>query len=304
MMAIISELRPQQEVKNLKIKKAVIPAAGFGTRFLPITKVMSKELLPIIDRPAIEYVVKEAIDAGIEEILLIISPHKTEVLDYFKTNKILEDFLIEKNNTEGLKLIREYKDIKINYVIQHEQLGLGHAVLHAKDFIGNEPFAILLGDDLFYGKNKPAIKELIDVFSKYDGHILGTMTVTDEETRKYGIADPILNQKGPVYELKGFVEKPNPEEAPSRSAACGRYILKPIIFKYLETQAKGVGGEIQLTDAILNSTKETKLYSYDIKAKRYDIGSKDGYLKAIVEFALRRDDLRDKMLEIIDENSN
>ncbi len=302
MMAIILELRPVQEVKNLKIKKAVIPAAGFGTRFLPITKVVSKELLPIIDRPAIEYVVREAYEAGIKEILLIISPHKKEILNFFKTNEVLENFLIEKNNQEGLRLIREYDHLNVEYVIQHEQLGLGHAVLQAKEFVGNEPFAVLLGDDLFYGKDMPAIGELIEVFEKYDGHILGTMTVRDEETIKYGIADPISNQKGPVYELKGFVEKPKTEDAPSRSAACGRYILKPVIFKYLETQTKGVGGEIQLTDAILNSTKETKLYSYDIKAKRYDIGSKDGYLKAIVEYALRRDDLKDKMKEILKDN--
>lgn len=303
MTAITLELPQLREVKKLKVKKAVIPAAGFGTRFLPITKVISKELLPIIDRPAIEYIVKEAIEAGIEEILLIISPHKTEVIDYFKTNNVLEEFLNDKKNYEAIKLINEFKNIKIDYAIQKEQLGLGHAILHAKEFVKNEPFAVLLGDDLFYSDTKPAIKQLIDAFKTYDGHIIGTMTVPDEDTVKYGICKTLPNQKGPVYELDDFIEKPQPHEVTSRSAASGRYILKPIIFKYLETQSKGKGGEIQLTDAILRSKVETKLYSFDLDAKRYDIGSKEGYLKAIVEYSLRRDDLKDKMKEIIKNNS-
>lgn len=301
-MANILELWPQLEVRILKIRKAVIPAGGFGTRFLPITKIMSKELLPIIDRPAIEYVVREAVEAGIEEILLIINPHKTEIVNYFKPNLILEDFLQERNNLSAIKLIKELENIKIKYVIQDKQLGLGHAVLQAKEFVGNEPFAVLLGDDLFYGAAKPAIQELIEVFNHHDGHILGTMIVPDEDTIKYGICDPLPNQTGPVYELKGFVEKPLPDVAPSRIAGCGRYILKPEIFKYLATQTKGVGGEIQLTDSIVESMKETKLYSYNLNATRYDIGSKEGYLKAIVEYALRRDDLKEAMKSIIKNN--
>lgn len=302
MMATIFALRPLLEVMKMKIKKAVIPAAGFGTRFLPITKVMAKELLPIIDRPALEYIVKEAVSAGISEILIIISPHKDEIKNYFETNHVLEEFLTERGNFEALKLINEFANIKIEYVIQYEQLGLGHAVLHAKDFVKDEPFAVLLGDDLFYSEDKPAIKELIDRYEQIDGHIIGTMNVLDSETSKYGICDPIANQVGPVFELKGFVEKPQPQDAPSRSASCGRYILHPVIFEYLEKQTRGIGNEIQLTDAILKSMEKIKIYSYDIAAKRYDIGSKEGYLKAIVEIALKRADLKEAMQQIIKDN--
>lgn len=285
----------------MKIKKAIIPAAGFGTRFLPFTKAVPKELLPIIDRPALDYIVEEAIESGITEILIIVSPHKDEVRKYFGRNEVLEDFLTERNNLEALKLIKPRKDVTIEYVIQYEQLGLGHAVLHAKEFTKDEPFAVLLGDDLFYSKTKPATLELIEVFNKNHGHIIGTMAVKLEHTNRYGIVTPKKNQTGPVFELESIVEKPKPEEAPSLSASCGRYILMPSIYKYLEVQKRGVGNEIQLTDAILNSMKEDQVFSYDLKAKRYDIGSKEGYVEAVIEYAIRRDDLKDRVLEIIKE---
>lgn len=286
----------------MKIKKAVIPAAGFGTRFLPITKAMPKELLPIIDKPALHYIVEEAVEAGLNEILIIISPHKEEIKNYFSKNEVLEQFLKERNNLKALKLINEFEDIKISYVIQYEQLGLGHAILHAKNFTKDEPFAVLLGDDIFYSKKTPAIKELIDQFKSYEGHIIGTMEVPIQDTQKYGVTDPIPNQSGPVYELKGFVEKPKPELATSTTASCGRYVLMPSIYEYLEVAKKGVGNEIQLTDAILASMESTKIYSYNLKATRYDVGSKEGYIRAIIEYGLRREELREETAKIIKEN--
>ena len=214
-------------------------------------------------------------------------------------NQVLESL----KNNDGLKLINEFKNIKISYVIQKEQLGLGHAVLHAKDFVNSEPFAVLSGDDLFYSEEKPATKQLIDTYYQNKGHILGTMIVPDEDTVRYGICDLKPNQTGPAYELQGLVEKPQPHEVTSRIASCGRWVLDPIIFKYLETQKPGIGGEIQLTDAIFRSIKERKLFSYNLNAIRYDVGSKEGYLRAVVEYALRRDDLKENMKEIIKENS-
>lgn len=286
----------------MKVRKAVIPAAGFGTRFLPITKAVPKELLPIIDRPAIAYIVDEAIEAGIKEILIIISPHKEQIKDYFVQNQQLEQFLIEKNNHEALKLIAPITGVSITFVIQHEQLGFGHAVLQAKDFVDNEPFAVLTGDDLFYSADKPVMAQLIDVYNQHEGHILGTMKVPKDQVNKYGICAPKPNQTGPVFELVDIVEKPEIENAPSQSASSGRYILRPEIFKYLESQQRGFGNEIQLTDAIKRSMQEVKLFSYDFTGIRYDVGSKEGYLKAIVEYALRRDDLKASMQKIINDN--
>lgn len=283
----------------MKIRKAVIPAAGFGTRFLPITKSVPKELLPIIDKPALAYIVEEAISAGLTEIVIIISEHKEAIKDYFNNNIVLEQFLKERNNLDALKLIAPYDQVNIQFVIQKEQLGLGHAIFQTKKFIAGEPFAVLLGDDLFYGKDKAAISELIDVFNNYDGHILGTMSVPLEHTNRYGIVKPVRNSTGPVFEIDSMIEKPNPKEAPSRSAVAGRYILKPEIFKFLEVQQKGIGNEIQLTDAIISSMSEVKVFSYDLKAIRYDIGSKEGYLKAIIDFASRRVDLKDAIKDII-----
>jgi UTP--glucose-1-phosphate uridylyltransferase len=234
------------------IKKAVIPAAGYGTRFLPITKALPKELLPIIDHPTIEYIVNEAIESGIKDILLIVSSNKNAIIDYFDYNIELESILLSKNKQEEYGLIRNIaKGANIHYIRQKEQLGLGHAVLQAEAFISGEPFAVLLGDDMYVGKDQPATKQLIDVFNQVQSSVLGTIEVAKKDTSKYGICKPKPNQKGKIIELEGVVEKPKVEDAPSQSAIGGRYILTPAIFDYLKDQTRGAGNEIQLTDAIL-----------------------------------------------------
>jgi UTP--glucose-1-phosphate uridylyltransferase len=283
------------------IKKCVIPAAGYGTRFLPITKSLPKEMLPIIDRPAIELIVEEAISSGISEIFIIISDNKKAILDYFGRNLELEQFLKEKNQIEMLSLIEPKPNVKIHYIKQDEQLGLGHAISCAETFIGDEPFAVLLGDDVYVNDDLPAIKQLIDLFKTYNSHILGTMEVADSEVSSYGICEKVNDNLGPVFELKNVVEKPSLENAPSRSAISGRYIFKPSIFKYLKEISKGSNNEIQLTDAIVMSMKAEKVYSYDIIGTRYDIGSKFGYLKAIIDFSLNRTDLKADLLKYLKE---
>lgn len=273
------------------IKKAVIPAAGWGTRFLPITKAIPKEMLPIIDKPALSYIVKEAALAGIEEVILIVSDNKAAIKDYFDRNMELEQFLIEKDKSDDISFIDNNNyGVKITYVKQEEQLGLGHAILQAEKYINNEPFAILLGDDVFVSVKKPAIEQLINAYKLKKSNILGTMHVPDDQTHLYGICIPKNDDNNSLKELKGVVEKPK-GKAPSNSAIAGRYVLTPTIFDYLKNQTKGAGGEIQLTDAILRMMETEKVYSLDIDARRYDIGSKTGYLEAIIDFSLKRDDL-------------
>ncbi len=273
------------------IKKAVIPAAGWGTRFLPITKAIPKEMLPIIDKPALSYIVKEAALAGIEEVILIVSDNKAAIKDYFDRNMELEQFLIEKDKSDDISFIDNNNyGVKITYVKQEEQLGLGHAILQAEKYINNEPFAILLGDDVFVSVKKPAIEQLINAYKLKKSNILGTMHVPDDQTHLYCICIPKNDDNNSLKELKGVVEKPK-GKAPSNSAIAGRYVLTPIIFDYLKNQTKGAGGEIQLTDAILRMMETEKVYSLDIDARRYDIGSKTGYLEAIIDFSLKRDDL-------------
>ena len=280
------------------IKKAVIPAAGYGTRFLPITKAIPKEMLPIIDEPAISIIVKEAIESGIKDLLIIISNNKNAIMSYFDRNLELEHILLEKKKEYEYGLIRNIADeINIYYISQKEQLGLGHAVLHAKSFVGNEPFGVLLGDDVYVSDQKPALKQLIEAYNKTGSTILGTMEVREEDTHKYGICVPKEGSKKPIVELSGVVEKP--KVAPSRSAISGRYVLSPTIFKYLENQERGAGNEIQLTDAILRMMTEERVYSYDIEGKRYDIGSKIGYIEAIIDFALKRDDLKEEVKALL-----
>ncbi|MDY0134034.1 MAG: UTP--glucose-1-phosphate uridylyltransferase, partial [Acholeplasmatales bacterium] len=243
------------------IKKAVIPAAGFGTRFLPATKTVPKELFPIIDTPTLQLIVEEALSAGIEEILIITSASKNAIIDHFDRNADLERFLKEKNKPVELKIVEDVGNLAdIHFIRQKEQKGLGHAILHAETFVGNEPFAVLLGDDLFKGA-KPAIKELMEVYDKYGGSVVGTLEVSASETKKYGIVEPEKAMDANVFKLKGVVEKPDPSVAPSLSAISGRYILSPTIFSILRTQKPGVGGEIQLTDAILTLLKEEPVYS-------------------------------------------
>lgn len=281
------------------IKKAVIPAAGFGTRFLPATKTVPKELFPIIDTPTLQLIVEEALSAGIEEILIITSASKNAIIDHFDRNADLERFLKEKNKPVELKIVEDVGNLAdIHFIRQKEQKGLGHAILHAETFVGNEPFAVLLGDDLFKSA-KPAIKELMEVYDKYGGSVVGTLEVSASETKKYGIVEPEKAMDANVFKLKGVVEKPDPSVAPSLSAISGRYILSPTIFSILRTQKPGVGGEIQLTDAILTLLKEEPVYSCDIIAKRYDIGSRVGFLEAIIDFGLDREDLKNQYKAVI-----
>ena len=282
------------------IKKAVIPAAGYGTRFLPITKALPKELLPIIDRPTIEYIVDEAIKSGITDILLIVSNNKNAIIDYFDYNIELETILLSKNKDEEYRMVRDIaKGANLHFIRQKEQLGLGHAVLQAEAFIGDEPFAVLLGDDMYVTDKEPAIKQMMKAFETTNASILGTMEVAYEDTYKYGICTPKTEKKGRLVELVDVVEKPDIEVAPSRSAIGGRYVLTPTIFKYLKNQQRGKGNEIQLTDAILRLMREEKVYAYDIDAKRYDVGNKLDYIEAIIDFGLEKPDLKEGLKEIL-----
>ena len=281
------------------IKKAVIPAAGYGTRFLPITKAVPKEMLPIIDKPTIEFIVNEAKESGIEDILLIVSSNKNAIVDYFDHNIELEAILKSKGKDDLYQKVHGIAEgVNIFFVRQKEQLGLGHAVLQAEAFVGDEPFAVLLGDDLYVGQEKPALKELIDVYEDKKASVLGTMEVSLENTSKYGICDPVSTE-GNVMLLKDVIEKPTPEQAPSRHAIGGRYILSHAIFDILKTQEKGVGGEIQLTDAILNLMKKEDVYAAALKAKRYDVGSKIDYIEAIIDFALKDKSLKKPLQELL-----
>lgn len=281
------------------IKKAVIPAAGWGTRFLPITKSVPKEMLPIIDKPALSYIVEEAVLSGITEILLVISDNKTSIGGYFESNLELEKFLLEKNKLEDLKLISNNAlGAKISYVIQHEQLGLGHAVLQAEKFVGNEPFAVLLGDDVYVSHPVPALKQLINAYEVKKSTILGTLEVPDSDTKLYGICIPKNDTNDLIVPLKGVVEKPQ-GKAPSNSAISGRYVITPRIFELLKNQERGAGGEIQLTDSLLKLMDHEDVFSLDMEGKRYDIGSKIGYIEAIIDFALNRDDLKEGVEKLL-----
>lgn len=286
------------------IKKAVIPAAGYGTRFLPITKALPKELLPIIDRPTIEFIVNEAIASGITDILLIVSSNKNAIIDYFDYNIELETILLNKGKDEEFKMLREIgKGANLHFIRQKEQLGLGHAVLQAEAFVGDDPFVVLLGDDMYVSKDVPAIKQMMDVFEQTHSSILGTIEVAYEDTCKYGICTPKHEKKGRLVELSDVVEKPDIEVAPSRSAIGGRYVMTPTIFKYLKNQQKGKGNEIQLTDAILRLMKEEKVYAYDIDAKRYDVGNKLDYIEAILDFGLENKDLQTGLKALLKEKA-
>jgi UTP--glucose-1-phosphate uridylyltransferase len=281
------------------IKKAVIPAAGYGTRFLPITKAIPKEMLPIIDRPTIEFIVEEAKASGIEEILIIVSGNKNAIIDYFDYNLELEYILKSKGKHDFYELVHNIATgVKIFFIRQKEQLGLGHAVLQAEAFIQNEPFAVLLGDDMYVSENTPALKQLINAYESKKRSILGTMEVSYEDTEKYGICEPI-SVDGNIMKLKSVVEKPKKEYAPSRFAIGGRYVFTPTIFKYLNTQSKGVGNEIQLTDAILRMISEEDVYALNLDAKRYDVGNKLDYIEAIIDFALKDSTLKDGMKKLI-----
>ncbi len=277
----------------MKIRKAVIPAAGFGTRFLPATKAIPKEMLPIVDKPTIQYIAEEAVKSGIEDLLIIVSRGKDAIINHFDKAFELETILERDNKQEMLKAVREVSSkIDVHFIRQQEQKGLGHAVLFAKSFVGNEPFAVMLGDDVVVS-DKPCLKQLTEQFEKTNASVLGVQRVGKEQVNKYGIVD-CDNIDGRLYKMNGMVEKPKIEDAPSDIAVLGRYILTPAIFDCLKNTGKGAGGEIQLTDAIVSLSKSEDVYAYDFEGKRYDIGSKLGFLQATVEFALERDDLKDE----------
>ncbi|CDR62667.1 UTP--glucose-1-phosphate uridylyltransferase GalU [Staphylococcus schweitzeri] len=283
-----------------KIKKAIIPAAGLGTRFLPATKAMPKEMLPILDKPTIQYIVEEAARAGIEDIIIVTGRHKRAIEDHFDSQKELEMVLKEKGKSELLEKVQYSTELaNIFYVRQKEQKGLGHAISSARQFIGNEPFAVLLGDDIVESE-VPAVKQLIDVYEETGHSVIGVQEVPEADTHRYGIIDP-LTKKGRQYEVKKFVEKPAQGTAPSNLAIMGRYVLTPEIFDYLKTQKEGAGNEIQLTDAIERMNNDNQVYAYDFEGERYDVGEKLGFVKTTIEYALKDDSMREELTRFIKE---
>ena len=273
-----------------KIRKAIIPAAGLGTRFLPATKAQPKEMLPIVDKPTIQYIIEEAVASGIEEILIITGRNKKSIEDHFDKSVELELELEKNGKIKMLEMVRNISDKEdIHYIRQKEPKGLGHAIHCAKSFVGDEPFAVMLGDDVV-DNDVPCLKQLMDCYDEYK--------TTPENVNKYGIVNGI-HIEDKVYKVKDLVEKPSIEEAPSNVAILGRYIITPKIFEILENTKPGKGGEIQLTDALLKLIDEEAMYAYDFEGTRYDVGDKLGFLKATVEYALRREDLRDGFIEYL-----
>lgn len=283
----------------MKVRKAVIPAAGLGTRFLPATKAMPKEMLPIVDKPTIQYIVEEAIASGIEEILIITGKSKRAIEDHFDRSVELEIELEKKHNTELLELVRGISDmVDIHYIRQKNPSGLGHAIYCARTFVGDEPFAVLLGDDVVHNPENPCLKQMIEAYETYGTSILGVQEVPEKDVCKYGIVDGEKIAER-IYTVKGLVEKPAISEAPSNIAILGRYIISPGIFEILKHTKPGKGGEVQLTDALLELAKKEKMVAFNFEGKRYDVGNKQGFLEATVETALRRDDLKDEFLEYL-----
>jgi UTP--glucose-1-phosphate uridylyltransferase len=280
-----------------KVKKAIIPAAGLGTRFLPATKAMPKEMLPIVDKPTIQYIVEEAIESGIEDIIIVTGKGKRAIEDHFDSAFELEENLARKEKFELLEEVRKPGNVDIHYIRQKEPRGLGHAIWCARKFIGNEPFAVLLGDDIVQAKI-PSLKQLMNMYDKVGSSVIGVQPVPMEETNRYGIIDP-SRQDGRMYEVRNFVEKPPVELAPSNLAILGRYILTPEIFDLLENQQTGSGGEIQLTDAIQRLNSFQDVFAYDFEGIRYDVGEKFGFIKTTIEMALSREELREQLLEYL-----
>lgn len=272
------------------IKKAIIPSAGLGTRFLPATKAQPKEMLPIVDKPTIQYIVEEAIQSGIKDIIIVTGRTKKSIEDHFDKSIELEMELEKQGKEDLLDIARSVSNlVNLYFIRQKEPKGLGHAILTARTFVSNESFAVLLGDDVVISE-KPCLKQMIERYNQYESSILGVQTVDRSQVNKYGIIDGKQIEER-IYLIQDMIEKPKIEEAPSNIAALGRYILTPNIFKYLEKQIIGAGGEIQLTDAICKLAKEEKVYAYNFVGKRYDVGSKLGFLEATVEIALSREDL-------------
>ena len=288
---------------NKNIKKAIIPAAGLGTRFLPATKAQAKEMLPIVDKPTLQYIIEEAIESGIEEILIVTGRNKKSIEDHFDRSVELELELEQKGKTAMLEMVQDISNmVNIHYIRQKEPKGLGHAIHCAKSFIGNEPFAVLLGDDIVDAET-PCLKQMIDAYDEYKTTVLGVQEVAKENVDKYGILD-VKHIEDRVYKVKDMVEKPSIEEAPSNIAILGRYIITPEIFNILENQAPGKGGEIQLTDALQTLATKEAIYAYNFEGRRYDVGDKLGFLEATVDFALKRPELRDDFIEFLKTKSD
>ncbi|UPM54743.1 UTP--glucose-1-phosphate uridylyltransferase GalU [Gottfriedia acidiceleris] len=282
-----------------KVRKAIIPAAGLGTRFLPATKAMPKEMLPIVDKPTIQYIVEEAIESGIEDIIIVTGKGKRAIEDHFDYSFELEHNLLEKEKYALLEQVKAPSNIDIHYIRQKEPKGLGHAVWCARNFIGNEPFAVLLGDDIVEAET-PGLKQLINQYYNTYSSVIGVQTVPEEETYRYGIVE-LITQEGRRYEVKNFVEKPAPGTAPSNLAIMGRYVFTPEIFMYLGEKSIGAGGEIQLTDAIQKLNSIQRVFAYDFEGKRHDVGEKLGFIKTTIEFALQHEDLKEDLLKFMDE---
>ncbi|MET3319941.1 UNVERIFIED_ORG: UTP--glucose-1-phosphate uridylyltransferase [Peribacillus simplex] len=286
-----------------KVRKAIIPAAGLGTRFLPATKAMPKEMLPIVDKPTIQYIVEEAVASGIEDIIIVTGKGKRAIEDHFDFAPELEQNLMEKGKSELLDKVQYSTNLaNIHYIRQKEPKGLGHAVWCARKFIGDEPFAVLLGDDIVQS-DTPCLKQLINQHEETNHSIIGVQTVPNEETNRYGIIDPAY-QDGRLYQVENFVEKPALGTAPSNLAIMGRYILTPEIFSFLDQQEAGAGGEIQLTDAIQKLNQIQRVFAYDFEGKRYDVGEKLGFVKTTLEFALQNEEIKDELVEFLEKMVN
>jgi len=283
----------------MTIKKAVIPVGGLGTRFLPATKAQPKEMLPIVDKPAVQYIVEEAVKSGIESIIFITGRNKKSIEDHFDKSIELEQMLEEKHRFEMLKEVQTISSMaSIHYIRQKESLGLGHAILCAEQFIGDEPFAVLLGDDIMTSE-EPALKQMIQAYETTNQSVIGVQKVDVEEVSKYGIIQT-KNKSGSLHEVNDLIEKPSIEQAPSTIAVMGRYILNPSIFSYLKTIERGVGNELQLTDALRVVCEKERLFAVELEGQRFDIGDKVGYMKAMVEVGLKRKDLRQTFLSYLE----
>lgn len=282
----------------MKVKKAIIPAAGLGTRFLPATKAQPKEMLPIVDKPTIQYIIEEAVASGIEEILIITGRNKRAIEDHFDKSIELENQLQSTGKEELLCMVNDISNMAdIYYIRQKEPKGLGHAIGCAKTFVGNEPFAVMLGDDVV-DSSVPCLKQLIDCYNEYKTTILGVQEVPENDVYKYGIIKGNYIEDR-VYKVKDLVEKPKVEHAPSNIAILGRYIITPQIFEILENTKPDKGGEIQLTDALRTLSSQEAMYAYCFNGKRYDVGDKLGFLQATVEYALKRDDLKEEFMNYL-----
>lgn len=287
----------------MKVRKAIIPAAGLGTRFLPATKAQPKEMLPIVDKPTIQYIVEEAVKSGIEDIIIVSGRGKRAIEDHFDTSYELEQTLAKKDKQELLKSVQNISSLaNIHYIRQKEPRGLGHAIYCANRFIGQEPFAVLLGDDIVQSE-QPCLAQLIDIYNDKQSSVVGVQQVEKEQVSNYGVIEPdnSIEISANTIKLKSLVEKPNMDEAPSNYAVMGRYILTPEIFSILEHLEPGKGGEIQLTDAINILNQRDEVFAYNFTGKRYDIGNKLGFIKATIDFALNREDLRGDLTAFLEE---